>query len=115
MQPDIVLPKPKKIRIYTAQITQTSTNNPTVTIQQNTLGYDIVWTRDAAGMYTGTLDESILDNQIFTSISGNSWDRNYVLRRTTSSTVQIITGNVVTATLVDGQLNQTPIEIRIYL
>lgn len=41
-------------RIYKAILTQTSTNDPVATVFENTLG-NIVWTRDSAGAYTGTL------------------------------------------------------------
>ena len=41
--------------VYTALLTQTGTNAPVATVLENTLGGTVVWTRDSAGFYTGTL------------------------------------------------------------
>ena len=42
-------------KVYTALLTQTSTNAPTAEVLENTLGADIVWSRSQAGYYIGTL------------------------------------------------------------
>lgn len=59
MQPDTTLPKDPRIAVYTAILTQLSTNNPTATVLQNTTGRTITWTRDTTGEYIGTLSEEI--------------------------------------------------------
>jgi hypothetical protein len=42
-------------KVYTALLTQTSTNAPTATVLENTLGGTVVWARSIAGTYTATL------------------------------------------------------------
>lgn len=42
-------------KVYAAKLTQTGTAAPVATILENTLSGAIVWTRDQAGVYTGTL------------------------------------------------------------
>lgn len=47
----------KKIpTIYKAIITQTGTAAPVATILENTLKTNVIWTRDAVGAYSGTLE-----------------------------------------------------------
>ena len=42
------------VKVYRALLTQYSTNDPVVTVLENTLGGVPVWTRDGAGEYTCT-------------------------------------------------------------
>lgn len=42
--------------IYKAIIQQTGTSAPVVTILENTLNTNVIWTRDSAGSYKGTLE-----------------------------------------------------------
>lgn len=42
-------------KFYKAILTQTGTNVPVATVLENSLGDDIVWTRNSTGDYTGTL------------------------------------------------------------
>jgi hypothetical protein len=51
-------------KIYKGLLTQSSTDNPTVRVLENTLG-DIAWTRDSAGAYTGTLTGAFTANKVF--------------------------------------------------
>ena len=41
-------------RSYTALLTQTGTNAPVANVLENTLGGEVVWTRDAVGSYVAT-------------------------------------------------------------
>ncbi len=41
--------------VYVALLTQTGTSAPVATVLTNTLGGTVVWTRDGAGNYLGTL------------------------------------------------------------
>lgn len=43
------------VKVYDARLTQTGTNAPTATVLENTLGGTLVWTRNLAGSYIGTL------------------------------------------------------------
>lgn len=42
-------------KVYRALLTQSSTDAPTATVLENTLGGTVVWTRIDAGQYVGTL------------------------------------------------------------
>ena len=43
------------VKVYRALLTQTGTDAPVATVLENTLGGEVVWTRDDIGLYTGTL------------------------------------------------------------
>lgn len=58
------------VKIYKAQIRQTGTNNPTLTILQNTIG-DIVWTREGVGSYKGTLTGAFGNETTLNTIFGD--------------------------------------------
>ena len=46
------------IKIYKALISQDGENPPIVTVLENTLGGEVVWTRSAEGDYRGTLENA---------------------------------------------------------
>ena len=52
-------------QIYRANLTQTGTDAPIATVISNTLGTDIVWTRDGEGAYFGTLSGKFLEGKTF--------------------------------------------------
>ena len=54
---------PAGYKIYAAFLNQTSTNAPTATILENTLGGDIVWTYNSVGQYVGTLVGAFTTNR----------------------------------------------------
>ena len=41
-------------KVYTALLTQTSTNAPVATVLENSLGATVTWTRSSAGQYVAT-------------------------------------------------------------
>ena len=45
----------KKNKVYRALLTQNGTDAPVVTVLENTLGGEVVWTRVQAGVYIATL------------------------------------------------------------
>lgn len=45
-------------KVYTALLTQSGTDAPVATVLENTLGGTVVWTRDFAGVYSGTLSNA---------------------------------------------------------
>lgn len=51
-------------KVYRALISQTGTDAPTVVILENTIG-NIVWTRDSAGTYFGTLAGAFTTGKVF--------------------------------------------------
>lgn len=53
------------VKVYRALLTQTSTNAPTATVLENSLGGNVVWSRDSAGTYFGTLTGVFTANKCF--------------------------------------------------
>lgn len=48
-------PAQQAYKVYTALLNQAGTGAPVATVLQNTLGGAVVWSRDSAGAYFGTL------------------------------------------------------------
>jgi hypothetical protein len=100
---------------YVAIISQTGTNNPTVTVLENTLG-NIVWTRQGAGDYTGTLSNAFPANKTFivhgddNEFSGGAFKLN--IFRDGSSTIRM-ESHALNESLVD-ELVEVSVEIRVY-
>ena len=42
-------------KVYTALLNQTGATEPTAIVLDNTLGGNVIWTRDGVGIYTATL------------------------------------------------------------
>lgn len=113
-QPDIILPRVPGIRVYSALMNQLGTDAPTATVLQNTTGKEITWTRDSAGRYIGTTDESFIPERTaliivnsFTNHLANILEWNY------PDQVGIET-TAINGTLTDGVLQNTFVEIRVY-
>lgn len=105
-------------KIYVALISQTSTDDPTVTILENTIG-DIVWERVTAGRYEGTLNNIFLANktvcfltQSLRTLTESVDEITVEFSRVTNNSVFIKTN--LEGTLTDGLLIDTSLEIRIY-
>ncbi len=47
---------PDNVKVYRAMLTQSSTDAPTATVLENTLGGDVTWTYQATGLYRGITD-----------------------------------------------------------
>ena len=59
-------------KVFTALITQTGTNNPTLTVLENTLGQNLTFVRVSQGFYAASFAQYITPNQVFFSLtSGN--------------------------------------------
>jgi len=89
---------------YCATITQTGTNDPVVTVLENTIG-DIVWTRVITGFYEGTLAGAFTSDKTLVFI-GTAIDITQASRNTVD--------DVVIVTMGDSILDQTALEIRVY-
>lgn len=99
---------------YIATISQIGTNDPIVTVLENTIG-DIVWTRTAVGSYEGTLSGAFpTADKTYLNISQvNSAQGVYYI--TWGSTSQIfVQWYDFTYTQLDSTLLQNTIEIRVY-
>jgi len=102
-------------KVYSALITQTSTNAPTVTILENTLGYTPSLTRSLTGIYSIGVTSSSLNFSYF--INNNNTNENIIMRMGTSFNLGTYSFSIITknsGSNTDSLLNNTPIEIRIY-
>ena len=105
---DAVIPYKK----YIATISQTGTNDPTVTVLENTIG-DIVWTRFAVGSYLATLVGAFPDADRTYLIVGKSNQNFFDLYRANSDELYLISSDPLNI-LSDNLLINTTIEIRTY-
>ena len=118
-------------KVYTALLTQTGTDAPVATVLENTLGYNIVWSRLNAGGYLATATEFATEdvNKFYCNIgnrlpSGASTDIvSYIVEASnlpvgSSSSFEVYTKTILNSTGVvtrgDNILEFTPIEIRVY-
>jgi len=107
-------------KIYRATISQTGTNDPVVTVLENTIG-PIVWTRNIAGNYHGTLTGAFPSSKVLT-LCGNGSDCILRFYRFTDNIVIISTiglpalvdGTSIPWAIGDGLLLDTSIEILVY-
>ena len=102
----------KPYKVYTALLTQEGENAPVATVLENTLG-EIVWTYDGEGSYYANLTGGF--------IVGKTWMVADTLQNTGAHTQNYKTLDVIelytfnnTNIQVDGLLDNTGIEIRVY-
>lgn len=105
---DVVVPYKK----YIATVSQTGTNDPTVTVLENTIG-DIVWTRITDGSYLATLVGAFPDADRTYLIVGKSNQNFFDLYRANSDELYLLSADPLNI-LSDNLLINTTIEIRIY-
>jgi hypothetical protein len=108
---DVVVPYKK----YIATVSQTGTADPTVTVLENTIG-DIVWTRNAVGVYQGVLTGAFPDDfKTYLMINQNTQSGGQInyINWFDASTIEIATLDT-TFTPDDSLLLNTTIEIRTY-
>lgn len=101
---------------YTALISQSSTNAPTATVLQNTLGQTPTFAYSAIGQYTIVVTDSLFV-QSKTFIMVTNWGRNPVKIFWNDANTLVIRTSYLTAgdwDYQDGVLNNTSIEIRVY-
>ncbi len=101
---------PVLYKTYVAILSQSGTSSPTPIVLENTIG-NIIWTRTAAGNYSGTLNGAFTTNKTHTIISGVS-DGTAEMYPTSNNVMHISTR--VSNAGIDGYLNSTCIEIRVY-
>lgn len=113
-------------KVYKALLTQTGTDAPVATVLENTLGVDLVWTRDSAGVYYGTSANVFLNKNVI--VDGNvllanpigglsnfifsdfEWFDDDSIRVDTARTAD----NGVTITGTDEQLYYSSIRVEVY-
>jgi hypothetical protein len=100
-------------KVYTALLTQVGTSAPTAIVLENTIG-NITLSRNSTGSYyinspnLFTVDKTF--TQITTILSG---DMHYLITYSDVSRINVTTSNAAT-TFLDGKLDNSPIEIRVY-
>lgn len=101
-------------KVYTALLTQTSTNPPVANVLENTIG-NIVWEYLATGQYIGLLLGAFPSTKYFNPMPANGYDADvnnggggnpYSWYRFNDDKIVVVT--------TDGTLNNSPIEIRVY-
>lgn len=98
---------------YIATISQAGTNDPTLTVLENTIG-SIVWTRAAIGRYEGTLTGAFPNQDRVYLLNSNTQVDTYIrFYWTSANTIELRTIDF-TNTLQDGVLDYNTIEIRVY-
>ena len=104
------LPTYKK---YIALISQTGTNDPTLSILENDLG-GLVFTRAAIGRYEATLTGAFpSQDQVYLMVMNTQVDTYLRIFWTSADTIEIRTLDF-TNTLTDGLLDYNTLEIRVY-
>ena len=105
-------------KAYVALLTQSGENAPTAIVLENTLGGNIVWSRDNEGSYIATLNGAFVEDKTFTLINATedgedlgtdaAWSK-----RGSNNTVLVRTGRSLTQAS-DNRLQKTSFEIRVY-
>jgi hypothetical protein len=110
----------KPYKVYTALLTQTSTNAPTASVLENTFGITATFSYATPGQYYLHMSGQFTTN---TFIINGSPDQgpiggdfaHFVTNKVSSDIIVLQTLDVNGAGLMDGLLNDTSIEIRVYL
>lgn len=97
---------------YVALLTQQNEDAPTAAVLENTLGGTVVWTRNNAGDYAGTLAGVFTENKTGLFIGNTNSYFSYAYRIDANS-VGVQTMND-SAALSDSRLIETMVEIRVY-
>ena len=101
-------------KVYTALLTQSGTNAPVATVLENTLGGEIIWSRNSVGIYTATLLRAFIDNKTTIQIIANI-GKGHTTVSSVNDVDSVFLGMVNTVnSLADDILGNTPIEIRVY-
>lgn len=106
-------------KVFTALISQSGTADPTLIVLENTLGQTVTATRFAAGRYYLTVGGGILSgNKTYFSITNDNNNRNVIIMNYDSSLGNVsnieISTYYIAPPYIDGPLDKTPLEIRVY-
>jgi hypothetical protein len=101
-------------KVYTALLTQSGTNAPVATVLENTLGGDIVWSRNSEGDYSLTLTGAFILDKTYYTIHNNSNPLQYDLYFTSGDINTMTIYSTFYGVAADEAFYFTPIEIRVY-
>lgn len=104
-------------KVYTALISQSGTNAPTVIVLENTFDGAISWSRNAPGSYFGHLMGAFIENKTFfiTTKQANGFGDggdDIHMSRISDNVIQLIT--ISQGSTTDNVINKASIEIRVY-
>jgi hypothetical protein len=100
-------------KVYTALLTQVGTSDPTAIVLENTIG-TITLSRNSTGSYYINSPNLFTVDKTFTQITSILFgDIHYLITYGNISRISVVTSNAAT-TFLDGKLDNTPIEIRVY-
>lgn len=108
----------RKYKVYTAVMNSDEDGNPVATVLENTLGGTIVWTREAAGTYLGTLVGAFPSDLTWTAKPNSDYLAEALVE--INSTISWDNNDAVVLINLDAEgqlidkLNRTSIEIRVY-
>lgn len=106
---------PSPYKVYSALLTQTSTNNPSVTVLENTFEYEPSVVRDIAGAYRIFVTADTLNFTAFISNYSPNLNIQYRMSRAFSMGIySTVVETYSSGVLTDGLLSNTPIEIKVY-
>jgi hypothetical protein len=102
-------------KVYSALISQSGTSAPTAVELENNLSGPIVWTRDSAGTYFGTLVGAFTASSTMVLLTLN-YAGTSVTGYAVRSSADVIMLQTINAanTSVDGKLVSASLEIRVY-
>jgi hypothetical protein len=107
----------KPYKVYTALLTQTGSNAPTAIVLENTLGSELVWTRNVAGTYSATLTNAFPEVKTFILTPSDGGYDSDVLRTGGGDPYKLFRNSddeIILVLAYDDILNNTPIEVRVY-
>lgn len=101
------------VKRYVAIMTQASTNAPTATVLENSLGGTVVWTYGGAGTYIATLAGAFTENKtiVFTSAGIVGGDKYLEWERATADVVNIYVFDTAAASPDFGGIFSIVIEV----
>lgn len=114
VQPDVALPKKQRIRVYTAILNQTGTNAPTAIVYQNTLGYEVIWTRIDVGHYKAAIETEAGSNNATVDIATNRYNMKFITQWAAGGDARVFSFQGGGPTSADNGLQNTLFEIKIY-
>lgn len=114
-------------KVYTAKLSQSGSSEPNAIVLENTLGGDILWTRNGVGQYTGILlgvfteGKTVVNNRLIVSsisnVSSNIKIDWITVQVGNINTIQINKASFTTGQsniLIGDDFNEFLLEIRVY-
>ncbi len=103
-------------KVYSALLSQTSTDAPVAVVFENTLGFTPVWTLNATGQFRATYTDgfTLAKTQVFATMGGANDKNVIVAAHTDNDYIQLLQYTASTGAAVNVATN-IALEIRVYL